>query len=159
MPRFIDLIDLRTAKRTALRSCELGDPELEALEQLLKQARSGPVPIPGTDPALLLEVDARGGGRCITASITNTQGQALGLVAIAERSRCGAPMWKRLHPEDHPYKTKLKGSPAEPWCAFAATEALDPKLADTWLPAFAQALSWAFLLPYSKDPSARPRRL
>jgi len=85
--------------------------------------------------------------RCPTLVVYGPgDGAALVMIGIATRSRCGAPLWRRLHAAAYTLATDPDRCPAEPWCA-ARLEiglALYPEAAH-WLGDLERCLAWAWI--------------
>lgn len=76
-------------------------------------------------------------GNCVEFEVVNAIGKILVRIGVANHSRCGAALWRRLGAEG--------AVPGEPWCAVQLLDGLDQN-ASRWLGDFERCLAWAWLL-------------
>jgi len=102
-------------------------------------------------------------GRCLTATVHRSAergGELLATIGVAEHSRCGAALWRRLH-QDCVVKLgrvtmRRDEVPPEPWsaaCLEAGAEA--DAAAMRWLGDIERCLSWAWLVEVEQRTAAR----
>jgi hypothetical protein len=86
-------------------------------------------------------------GKCLLVTAYDApSGVPLVAFGIAPHSRCGAPLWRRLHDRALPSKTDPEQCPIEPWLAVRMEIGIAEHLeATNWLGDWERCLAWAWL--------------
>lgn len=154
MRRYLIHVTLQTGDTRDSPRSEVSEDAVAACSRLLDEARAGKLPrlpLPPALPECHLRVTRE--GRCTLATVMHA-GAPVVTYAIASHSRCGGPLWRRLHdPALYQLATDPERPPVEPWLAVR----LEPGVAlvdrDRWpdlmlvLSDFGRCLAWAVLDP------------
>lgn len=148
MAAYIYHITLDTGHIRHSPRAEVGDEIVLVCRDLIERATADGEPaIPGQAATMTATI----AGRCLLVTVWARDDHApLVTIGIAEHSRCGAPLWRRLHDDQRGSMPSLKTDrdcvPPEPWCAARLEIGIAAHLDEGyWLGDFEHCLAWAWL--------------
>lgn len=138
-------VTLTTASTRDSLPGEAGADARRALRPVIEQALTGrPAAVPGIEGYTIAGGD---GGRCIALTVYGPPPDQLQVltVAVALHSRCGSPLWRRLHSLGDPVATDPEAVPPEPWVAdLLHAGALASPQALEWTGDLSRCLAWTY---------------
>ena len=152
-PTYVHHVTLDTGHVRRSSRDEIAEDVRPVIAALLTAALDGQEPvIPGEPRGCTLRVLDDQTSRCITAEVLAPYPglEPLVTIGIATHSRCGAPLWTRLHAQAEllglAVATDPIRCPPEPWCAalIYPAAATYPDVLE-WLGDLERCLAWAWL--------------